>query len=173
MTTRRYAAFLRGVSPLNAKMPELRRCFEAAGFSDVKTVRSSGNVVFCSTASGQAALERQIEAAMEKHLGRSFLTIVRPVEQLRALLDSNPYRGYRIAPDAKRIVTFLRKECGSLSKLPVEADGGRILHVRGTEIFSIYVPGPRASAFFRLIEKKAGDTITTRTWDTIKSMAAA
>jgi len=26
----RYAAFLRGVSPMNAKMPELKKCFEAA-----------------------------------------------------------------------------------------------------------------------------------------------
>jgi uncharacterized protein (DUF1697 family) len=173
MTTRRYAAFLRGVSPLNAKMPELRRCLEAAGFSDVKTVRSSGNVVFGSTAAGQAALERRIEAAMEKHLGRSFLTIVRPLDALRALIASNPYRGYRIAPDAKRIVTFLRKECGSLSKIPAEVDGGRILYIRGTEIFSVYVPSPRASAFMRLIEKTAGDAITTRTWETIKNVAAA
>jgi uncharacterized protein (DUF1697 family) len=43
---KRYAAFLRAVSPMNAKMPELRRAFEAAGFSDVKTVLSSGNVVW-------------------------------------------------------------------------------------------------------------------------------
>ena len=42
----RYAAFLRGVSPMNAKMPELKRAFEAAGFGDVKTLLSSGNVVF-------------------------------------------------------------------------------------------------------------------------------
>ncbi len=42
----RYAAFLRGVSPMNAKMPELRKAFEAAGFTEVKTVLSSGNVVF-------------------------------------------------------------------------------------------------------------------------------
>jgi hypothetical protein len=33
-STRRYVALLRGVSPMNAKMPELARCFEAAGFSD-------------------------------------------------------------------------------------------------------------------------------------------
>ena len=33
-----YAAFLRGVSPLNAKMPELQKCFESAGFENVKTV---------------------------------------------------------------------------------------------------------------------------------------
>ncbi|MDQ3997720.1 MAG: DUF1697 domain-containing protein [Gemmatimonadota bacterium] len=42
----RYAAFLRGVSPLNATMPDLRAAFEAAGFTDVKTVLSSGNVMF-------------------------------------------------------------------------------------------------------------------------------
>ena len=34
----RYAAFLRGVNPMNAKMPELTKAFEAAGFADVKTV---------------------------------------------------------------------------------------------------------------------------------------
>ena len=42
----RYVAFLRGVSPMNAKMAELKRCFEHAGFEEVKTVLSSGNVVF-------------------------------------------------------------------------------------------------------------------------------
>jgi len=31
----RYAAFLRGVSPMNAKMPEVQQAFEAAGFTDV------------------------------------------------------------------------------------------------------------------------------------------
>ena len=42
----RYVAFLRGVSPMNCKMPALKRCFEAAGFTDVKTILSSGNVAF-------------------------------------------------------------------------------------------------------------------------------
>ena len=41
-----YAAFLRGVSPMNVKMPDLKLAFEAAGFEDVRTVLSSGNVVF-------------------------------------------------------------------------------------------------------------------------------
>ncbi len=40
----RYAAFLRGVGPMNAKMPELKQVFEAAGFTDVKTILASGNV---------------------------------------------------------------------------------------------------------------------------------
>ena len=32
----RYVAFLRGVSPMNARMADLRRCFEVAGFGNVK-----------------------------------------------------------------------------------------------------------------------------------------
>lgn len=42
----RYAALLRGVSPMNARMPALKAAFEAAGFTDVRTVLASGNVVF-------------------------------------------------------------------------------------------------------------------------------
>jgi uncharacterized protein (DUF1697 family) len=69
---KRYAAFLRGVSPMNAKMPELKKAFEAAGFTDVKTVLSSGNVVFSAPAAPEAALERKAEATMAKRLGNAF-----------------------------------------------------------------------------------------------------
>jgi uncharacterized protein (DUF1697 family) len=82
----RYVAFLRGVSPLNARMPELKRCFERSGFSDVKTVLSSGNVAFTARSTSPRSLERKAEAAMEKELGRSFRTIVRAIEELAALL---------------------------------------------------------------------------------------
>ena len=55
----RYAAFLRGVSPMNAKMPELKRAFEAAGFTGVRTVISSGNVVFDARRASESALQRR------------------------------------------------------------------------------------------------------------------
>src|SRR5919198_6074857 len=77
----RYAAFLRGVMPMNAKMSALKAAFEAAGFTDVKTVLGSGNVVFEARSTSEAALQQQAEAAMQEHLGHAFLTIVRPVEQ--------------------------------------------------------------------------------------------
>ena len=86
----RYAAFLRGVSPMNAKMPELKAAFEAAGFTDVKTVLSSGNVVFSATRASESSLQRKAEAAMGERLGKEFLTIVRPVDALRELLASDP-----------------------------------------------------------------------------------
>ena len=34
----RYVAFLRGVSPANASMPQLKECFEQAGFGNVRTL---------------------------------------------------------------------------------------------------------------------------------------
>src|SRR5512143_3016236 len=94
--------------PTNAKMADLKKAFEAAGFTDVSTVLSSGNVLFDARAASPASLERRAEAAMRERLGRSFLTIVRPVDALRSLVADDPYRRFRVPPGAKRIVTFLR-----------------------------------------------------------------
>ena len=60
----RYVALLRGVSPMNARMPELKRCFEGAGLGNVKTLLSSGNVVFDARSTTEKALERKLESAL-------------------------------------------------------------------------------------------------------------
>jgi len=167
----RYAAFLRGVSPSNAKMPQLKEAFEAAGFTDVRTVLSSGNVVFGARAASIATLERAAEAALQRGLGRTFLTIVRPVDALQELLASDPYRAFRLSPNAKRIVTFLRDAPKTKLALPLEQDGARILSMRGREIFSAYIPNPKGPIFMTLIEKTFGKDQTTRTWDTVGKVA--
>src|SRR5215813_12272130 len=128
---RRYAAFLRGVSPMNAKMPELRKCLERAGFGEVKTVLSSGNVAFNARPAEVGSLERKVENAMEKGLGRTFLTIVRPLDALREILESDPYGAFRLPPGAKRIITFLRRAPVTRLSLPIELDGARILCLKG------------------------------------------
>ncbi|NOU10736.1 MAG: DUF1697 domain-containing protein [Nitrospira sp.] len=169
----RYVAFLRGVSPMNAKMPELKRCFEGAGFTDIKTVLSSGNVVFNARAASEAALERKAEATMSKQLGRTFYTIVRPANALRELLEVDPYAAFRLPANAKRVVTFLREPHTAKLSLPIEVDGARILAMNGREIFTAYVPNPRGPVFMTLIEKTFGTNVTTRTWDTVKKCAKA
>ena len=73
----RYAAFLRGISPMNAKMPELKKAFEVAGFANVATALSSGNVVFGAERASVRSLERRAEAGMQKHLGHTFVTMER------------------------------------------------------------------------------------------------
>jgi uncharacterized protein (DUF1697 family) len=169
----RYVAFLRGVSPMNAKMPELKRCFEDVGFTNVKTVLSSGNVVFDSRSASAAALERKAEAAMAQHLDRSFQTIVRPVDALRELLEADPYAAFDLPATAKRVVTFLRTARPTKLSLPLEKDDARILAMKNQEIFSAYIPGPRGPVFMALIEKTFGSDVTTRTWDTVRKCTAA
>jgi len=155
---------------MNAKMPELKRCFEAAGFTEVKTFLSSGNVVFSARASSEASLERKAETAMKDRLGRPFLTIVRSLDALRAILASDPYEAFRLSPGAKRIVTFLRKRPEVKLALPIERDGARILSLEGSDVFSAYLPSPRGPVFMTLIEKTFGEEVTTRTWDTVKKV---
>lgn len=169
----RYAAFLRGVSPTNARMPELKQVFESAGFSGVRTVLSSGNVVFDTRSASIASIQRTAEAAMTQRFGQPFLTIVRPQDALREILATDPYRGFRVAPAAKRIVTFFRDEPRSGVTLPVERDGARLLAIYGGELFSAYLPTPRGPVFMSLIEKTFGKEVTTRTWDTVAKVARA
>lgn len=156
---------------MNAKMPEVKRAFEGAGFTDVRTLLSSGNVVFSARAASGPALARKAEAAMQASLGRSFLTIVREVEALRELLKADPYQSFKLPASAKRVVTFLAAPPAAKSSLPIEQDGARILCVRGEDVLSAYVPGPRGPVFMKLIEKTFGTDVTTRTWDTVTKAA--
>jgi uncharacterized protein (DUF1697 family) len=154
---------------MNARMPEVKRAFESAGFTNVKTLLSSGNVVFDARAASLPSLERKIENTMHRELGRSFLTIVRSIESLRDLLASDPFSQTRLKPGSKRIVTFLRKPPAGL-KLPIERDGAHILALQGNDLFSAYLPTPKGPVFMTLIEKASGKEQTTRTWQTIEKV---
>jgi len=168
-----YVAFLRGVMPTNAKMPELKRAFEGAGFTSVKTVLGSGNVVFRARGASDLAIVRRAEAAMEEHLGRTFSTIVRPTSALRELLEADPFADVDLPANAKRIVTFLREPHAARLSLPIETDGVRILASTGREVMTVYLPNPRGPVFMTLLEKTFGKEMTTRTWDTVKKCVAA
>jgi len=169
----RYAAFLRGVSPMNAKMPELKQAFELAGFTEVRTVLSSGNVVFDARRASEPALQRAAEAAMQKRLGQAFLPIVRSVAALREILATDPYKEFGVSPAAKRIITFLREPPMTKLELPVEQDNARLLAVIGREVYSAYLPTPKGPVFMTLIERAFGKDVTTRTWDTVTKVARA
>lgn len=169
----RYVAFLRGVGPMNARMPELKRCFESSGFTSVRTILSSGNVAFDARAAKPAALERKAEAAMQSVLGRAFGTIVRPSDFLRELVEVDPFAGLEMPAGAKRVVTFLRRPAEQPLALPIEQEGARILRMTDSEVFTAYVPQPKSPAFMVLLERTFGRDVTTRSWDTVKKCATA
>ncbi len=163
----RYVAFLRGVMPTNLRMADLKRCLEKTGFTEVKTLLSSGNAVFGSRIKSTAEIESKIEKTMQKELGRAFYTIVRSVKELEKVIQAEPYADFNVPSNAKRVVTFGRKLGKPAQPLPLELDGARILATNGREAFSAYVPGATGPVFMKLIESTFGKDVTTRTWDTV------
>ena len=169
----RYVAFLRGVSPLTAKSADLKRSFEAAGFTNVKTILSSGNVAFDASTKSESAIEKRAEVALQESLGRSFYTIVRPSVYLNELLANDPYTNYTYPPNAKRVVSFLRVSCESKVPLPLASDDACVLGMIGREVFTTYSPNPKGPVFMQLIERAFGATVTTRTWETVRKCATS
>jgi len=158
---------------MNAKMSELKRCFDVAGFSDVRTLLSSGNVAFTARVSSVTTLQRRVEEAMQGELGRSFGTFVRPASQLQDLIESDPYAKFGLPPEAKRVVTFLQTPSETTVQLPIEQAGATILTATATEVLSAYVPSADGPIFMRLLERTFGMSITTRTLDTVRKCAWA
>jgi len=65
---------------------------------------------------------------MQEHLGRTFFTIIRSIDDLQALLALDPFAQYRLPPASKRIVTFLRQAPAKAPARLPDQDGARILH---------------------------------------------
>lgn len=169
----RYVAFLRGVSPMNARMPDLIRAFEAAGFTRVKTVISSGNVVFDHPGAPVDELERIAEQAMTDTLGKTFGTTVRPVEHLRQIVDADHHAVFNPPAAAKQLITFLKKPHEGQVSLPLEGEGAAICKLDGVEVYSHYLPNDKGPLFMTMLEKTFGKQITTRTVDTVRKCIKA
>ncbi|MFT7776200.1 DUF1697 domain-containing protein [Roseateles sp.] len=171
----RYVALLRGVSPMNCRMAVLKRCLEAAGFTDVKTLLSSGNVAFSTPrAASAAALQKRVETAMLAGAGYRFATIVRSTAHLQQLLHAQPFARHELPAGGKCVVTFLREPDAVVEvELPLTLDDATVLERSGGEVFCVYVPNDKGPAFMRLLEKAFGKSITTRTLDTVARCAEA
>ncbi len=89
----RYAAFLRAVN-LGASRrvsgAELRSHFEALGFGEVATFRTSGNVVFEADREPAAELTGRIEEALTEALGHEAAVFLRSGDEVRALAEHEP-----------------------------------------------------------------------------------
>ncbi len=165
----RYVAFLRGVSPLNAKMPELKHCFEDAGFTHVKTVLSSGNIVFDAPARDETGLARRAEGSMTRHLSRAFYTIVRPAADLTALIETDPWEALDVPAGAKRFVTFVGEPQAANRALPIQNDESNMLAWFANDLLWAAIDPSHSSRLLSRIEKVFNGKVTTRTWETVKN----
>ena len=90
---KRYIALLRGVN-ISGKnkvpMAELKKCFEALGFMDVKTCLNSGNVIFSGEETDASALTSRIERMIQRQFGLDIPVFVLPQEDLAEILHHAP-----------------------------------------------------------------------------------
>lgn len=175
MTT--YIGLLRGINVGGNKMvamAELREMVTALGFSDVKTLLQSGNVVFRGPAKAPAKLESQLEAALEKRFGMHVDFHVRTADEWRAVVDANPF-----PVDAKRDPSHLLVTCfkapldtTNVKALRAAITGPETLHADGRHLYMVFPDGMGNSKAPALADKKLGARGTARNWNTVLKLAA-
>jgi uncharacterized protein (DUF1697 family) len=107
-----YAAFLRGMNVGGHRLTndELRGHFEAMGFSDVRTFRASGNVVFDGEARPPEQVREWIETGLAESLGYAVPTFVRSAAEVRAIAAAAPFEPRRLRSAGKLQVALLATE---------------------------------------------------------------
>ncbi len=174
----KYVALLRGIAPLNPNMrnDKLREVFENLGFENVKTVISSGNVIFESPSRSVKKLEETIESAIPEQLGFTSTTIIRSQGQIQKLVDQNPFHGMEHSQKSSLNVTFLKKKKRPDIKFPhkIEDRDYELLGMYDGAICSVIdLTSAKTPDLMVWLEKKFGKEITTRTWKTVEKILKA
>lgn len=167
----RYVALLRGIAPAlpHNSNAELRAVHEGLGLRRVGSVLASGNIVF---ETDVPELERRIQEALVAELGIGGGTIIRSLEELRALLERDPFDGLTHGRGTYLVATFL-KDGTAPGDVPDDPDP--LVRVVGfDEAARAYLavidngdPG-RTPDFMRWLDRTHGKDITTRTWLTVQ-----
>ncbi len=176
-----YAAFLRGMNVGGHRLTndELRAHFEAMGFSDVRTFRASGNVVFAAEReSGQHSPERlreRIEHGLGGALGYAVPTFIRAAGEVRAIAASAPFAPERLRGSAGKLQVAL------LDASPMPQARERALALAGDrdglvfderEVYWLPSGGVLGSALDMTVLARTLGSMTIRTKGTIEQIAA-
>ncbi len=120
---------------------------------------------------------RGIRASLEESFGFEIGVILRSAEDVRRLVDSDPFKDIDLTSDVSLYVTFLGGEPTSILKIPYESPQGdfRILQVSRTEALSIVTveEGSGTRGALTILEKEFGKEITTRSWNVVTKIAAS
>ncbi len=175
----RYAALLRGVNVGGkmVKMATLKTAMENNGFSNVKTILNSGNVLFDSDDSDQTALRNRLETLYEKTFGFPIGTIIRSKHQLEKLAAADPFSGVLVTPQTRLYITFLGQAPEKDLKKPYASPDGsfKILSVTDTEIVSVLTVSDtiKTPDAMKHIEQHFGKNVTMRNWNTVMRILKA
>lgn len=177
MTTKKYAALLRGVNVGGAKkvpMAELREVLEGLGHTEVQTYLQSGNAVFASTKKDTTALGRELERAIEARFGFAVRCLVLDGGRLRAVAEACPFPAAEL--EGRQLhATFLSEQPDKERFASIDGPSYLPEEYRiGDRVLYLYAPNglgrsKLAEALFRPAVFKGIDA-TTRNWNTVAKL---
>jgi uncharacterized protein (DUF1697 family) len=172
-----HVALLRGVNlggHRSVAMGDLRTFAESLGFTEVRTLLNSGNLVFRTAGRSSAELEQLLETRAEKHLGFRTDFRVRTATELSAVLRDNPFPAEAKQDPSRLIVFFLKKTPGSKAFVTLQetVKGPERVLGKGRHAFIYYPDGQgRSKLTLNMIDKAIGAG-TGRNWNTVMKLAS-
>lgn len=168
-------ALLRGVNlgKRQVKSADLVAAFQAMGFTNVKTLLASGNVLF----DGAAPERGTIEAALERQFGFAIGTVLRSQAEMRALVARDPFKGRIEDADTKLYVTFLAEPDARTLPMPCGIAGDfEVIELTEREVFMLAfrLPNGRFGLGMEQVSKHFGSKRlwTSRNFNTVLKAAA-
>jgi uncharacterized protein (DUF1697 family) len=169
-----YVALLRGINVGRAKrvaMADLRDAVSSLGYSDVKTLLNSGNVVFTAE---KAPKPEQLQEVVAKLTGVSSDVILLTAKQVARAVDENPLADVASDPSRLQVMFFSDDSDGKrLRKLVDDSWAPEQLAV-GRHAAYLWCPdGIISSPLMAAVgEQELQGIVTTRNWRTVTKLRA-
>lgn len=172
----RLVALLRGVNVGPSKrveMAKLRALVTDLGYTEVKTLLNSGNVVFTSPKAAPREAAFRIEKALVDGVGVSARVVVLTAAELDRSIAENSILDR--ADNLSRMVVAVLNDPADLSRLAplLEKDWGGDALAIGTRAAYLWCgQGILASKLAAEVQRTLGDAVTTRNWATMVKLQA-
>jgi len=169
-----YVALFRGINVGRAKrvaMADLRSMFSDLGYSDVRTVLNSGNVVFTMVADPVDGVSAVIEAELERRTGFPARVMVLSASDLAGIFEQNPL--VEVATNPSRLLVTVLRDPADMELLTQlsERDWGPDQLALGTRAAYLWCQdGVLASRLAEAVGRLLGDRVTTRNWATLTKL---
>lgn len=172
----RYITLLRGINvsgQKKIKMIDLKNLFESLGFKNVKTYIQSGNVIFDYNHIDIRKLANEIENKISETFGFFVNTIIRTDEELRNIINNNPFLKEPNVEIDNLYVTFILDipDPRTVMLLEAKKEENEKLVIISNEIY-LYCPNGygRTKLNNVMVEKKLKTVATTRNWKTLNNL---
>lgn len=162
-------ALLRGVNlgKRQVVMSELRAVIEAGGYSDVRTLIASGNLILNAKQKG-AKLEAALEKLILDGLGLKTDVFVRDADELDAIIAANPFKAFTKTTPTFMVVNFMRAAASEAELAAMKASAAREEIKQGEKCLYIKFPDGQGPSKLKLPK-----LATARNWNTVLKLAAA